>query len=171
MPVTTGPGADDESPELAAALFMKAVKSSPFCSCRDGGLLKFGRPSALGRYWRDWFGKLAVGTFQLSGNRFRPSKGSLSLGPSGGVNWLESVQAAEAANSEKPGSGAVVVTGSGLGPPAAALLVSEYWEGEPDADRGPVRDVPEAGADADAGAAADAADVGAEEAEWGLLDR
>jgi hypothetical protein len=171
MPATTGPGADEESPGLAAALFMKAVKSSPFCSCRAGGLLKLGRPSALGRYWRDWFGKLAVGTFQLSWKTFRPSKGSLSLGPSGGVNWLESDQTAEAAKSGKPGSGAVVVTGSGLGPRAAALLVREYWDGDPEADRGPVRDVPEAGADADAGAGAGAAEVGAEEAEWGLLDR
>lgn len=85
---------------------------------------------------------------------------------------MESVQTAEATKSGKPGSGAVVVvTGSGLGPPAAALVLSEYWEGDPDADRGPVRVVPEAGAGADAGAGAGAAEVGAEEAEWGLLDR
>lgn len=132
--------------------------------------MKLGRPSCLGRYWRDWFGKVAVGTFQLSGNRFRPSKGSPSLGPSGGVNWLESVQAADAAKSEKPGSGAEVVTGSELGPAAAALLAIEYCEGDPDADRGPGRDA-EAAADADAGAGAGAAEVGAEEAGWGLLDR
>lgn len=57
-----------------------------------------------------------------------------------------------------------------LGPGAAVPLAREYWEGDPDADRGPVP-VPEAGADAGAGAGAGAAEVGAEEAEWGLLDR
>jgi hypothetical protein len=88
---------------------------------------------------------------------------------------LGSVQTAWAAKPGKVGWGGevvVVVTESGLGAPGVVLVLSEYWEGDPDADRGPVRAVPEAGADADADAdaGAGAAEVGAEEAGWGLLD-
>ena len=92
MPVVLiGPGRD-ESPELAAALFMKAANSWPAGFCRFWVSCDWGRPSIRGRYWRDW-GKEAVGTFQLSGKRFNASKGSPSLGANGGVNWLGSVQA------------------------------------------------------------------------------